>query len=64
VGASMVLRWNERRSYQFGDSAVPGLKGWACGDCGAVVLDRAVHDRFHSNLGPNQGVGLRVAFRR
>ena len=64
VGATMVLRWNERRSYQLGDTAVTGLKGWACGDCGAVVLDRAVHDRFHINLGPSQETGLQVAFRR
>jgi len=64
VGATMVLRWNERRSYQIGDSAVPGLKGWACGDCGAVVLDRALHDRFHINLGSSHEAVLQVAFRR
>lgn len=62
----MVQRWSEGRSCQLGVGAQIGeLQGWTCGDCGALVLNRGLHDRFHDNLGAGQDTYRpRVAFRR
>jgi hypothetical protein len=63
----MALRWSTDRSYTLGN--VGGLteyQGSTCGDCGALVLNRGLHDRFHENLGGagHEAQRPRVAFRR
>jgi hypothetical protein len=54
-GESMA-RWEDDRSYYVlrYESGVSSVQAWDCGDCGAIVVDKALHDSFHKKLGPSQ----------